>query len=80
MVRSATGLSKLDIHGAAMQIVAQVGLERAEQLFSIRRRAHHLCPCESEKQNRHCHPDIKEAISRIRGELSPHAFALSDFA
>lgn len=69
----------IDIHGTAMQVTAAVGLKRAEQLFSARCRAHHPCPCGSNKQNRYCHPDIKDAISRIRGELSRNTFTLGDF-
>lgn len=74
------GYDKLDIEGVARHVVAAIGLERATQLFAVRCRAHHQCPCGSGKRTRHCHPDIREAIGRIRGELSRHAFALSDFA
>lgn len=66
----------IDIKGVVMHIVDEIGVERTVSLFSKRCRSHHPCPCGSAKQTRFCHPDIKDAISRIRGELSRHAFTI----
>jgi hypothetical protein len=65
-----------EIQATFKLIVDRVGPEIAAKLFSVRCRWHHPCPCGSGSRNSDCHPDIKEAINLIRGEISRHKLSL----
>lgn len=69
-------VDKKDAQLTAYLITKFIGVEKAHEIFSTRCRSHKQCLCGSGKKNRDCHPDIKDGIAIIRGELSRNAFSL----
>lgn len=67
-----------DIIRTARYVINQAGIEEAKRIFSTRCRNHMPCPCNSGKKTKVCHPDIKEGITLIRGEISRNVFTLEN--
>jgi len=59
-----------DIAATYRVLVAQQDAEQAKELLQKRCRGHRPCPCGSGRKARDCCPELKNAISRLRGAKS----------